>query len=335
LSCDQAVTKNLSKPSSSLISKNTIPSIAEAINLSPNIENLKDRYESVIKMYRQAIIKQKPDLILINGTYYLPWCLLHASRGFDIPTIIHYHGSITKETESWNHEAHKKLFRDMECDFDDPKLFYIFPSQLTKKVVEEEVFYHPIKKYSILPNPVPLSFFDGKPRGKRKKIGVVSRWTKVKNPDFISRLAYYNNKRGNEFTFNLVSDVNKKSKQFKDMGNIINIKKPMDNKHLGKFYSSMGILISPSHFETYGNVAMEALASGVPALVSPHMGVAETFRELGLDDWITDFDSVRDVYEKIKKVSGQAVPLNARLQLQEKHSPEYLHGKMLTILNSI
>lgn len=126
----------------------------------------------------------------------------------------------------------------------------------------------------------------------------------------------------------------KNSKVHRGLSGLAVFKRAVDNEQLSGFYSSMGVVISPSHFETYGNVAKEAVASGVPALVSSQMGVAETFKELGLNDWITDFRSVRDVYAKIREVSGQEVPSNVRMELQEKHSPEYIHGKMLGIIKS-
>lgn len=327
--------KRFSEGSFSLISsKPESPSIVDTIKSSSHIADIQKNYEQVIEAYRNAIIQESPDVILINGTYYLPWCLLQASKEFSIPTILHYHGSITKETEHWKQEAHRRLFREMERQFDLPNLFYIFPSNLTKAVVETDVFRHPIDKFSVLPNPVPSHFFTKKPRGKRKRIGIVGRWTRIKNPNFIGRLARYNDKHGSEYDLNIVSDLQNNSNPHKQLARYATFKRPMNNERLSQFYSSMGIVISPSYFETYGNVAKEALASGVPALVSSQMGVAETFRELGLDDWITDFRSVRNVYSKIREVSGQEVPDSVRSLLQEKHGSNYIHSKMLNILKS-
>ena len=41
---------------------------------------------------------------------------------------------------------------------------------------------------------------------------------------------------------------------------------------LAKAYASMDLLVFPSHTDTFGNVVLEALASGVPAIVTPHGG---------------------------------------------------------------
>ena len=312
-----------------------IPSINDVIKSAVTIEDVAKSYESIITAYQNIIKKQRPDVILINGTYYMPWCLLRASFDFSIPTIIHYHGSITKETEHWQQAGHRELFRFMERQFDNPKMFYIFPSNLTRELVENDIFGHRVKKYSILPNPVPFYFFKAKPSGCRHRVGIVGRWAQVKNVDFINQLAQYNAKSGGKFSLQIVSDRVARRGLNLNLSNLATFKRPMDNEKLVGFYASLGVLISPSHFETYGNVPKEALASGVPALISPHMGVAETFKKLGLHDWIVDFISVRKVYAKIKEIAGQPVPANVRAELLEQYGTEPIYGKMLNIIQSV
>ena len=41
---------------------------------------------------------------------------------------------------------------------------------------------------------------------------------------------------------------------------------------LARAYADMDLLVFPSHTDTFGNVVLEALASGVPAVVTPHGG---------------------------------------------------------------
>jgi glycosyltransferase involved in cell wall biosynthesis len=47
---------------------------------------------------------------------------------------------------------------------------------------------------------------------------------------------------------------------------------------LARAYASMDLLIFPSRTDTFGNVVLEALASGVPAIVTPHGGPAHILR---------------------------------------------------------
>jgi glycosyltransferase involved in cell wall biosynthesis len=48
---------------------------------------------------------------------------------------------------------------------------------------------------------------------------------------------------------------------------------------LADAYASMDLLVFPSHTDTFGNVVLEALASGVPAIVTPDGGPAHIVRD--------------------------------------------------------
>ncbi len=310
-----------------------IPQINKAVFDAQNLEDLKQFYKGAIEQYKIAIKEEKPDIVLINGTYYLPWCLYLASKEVGATAVLHYHGSISKETEHWQ-EKPRKIFKEMEKSFDSKALSYIFPSELAKQVVENEVFGHSVKKYSILPNAVPLHFFEQKVNRCKKNIGIICRWAKVKNIDFFNGLAKYNQKRGGQYIINVITDLKKNAVSRQALGRMVKFRRPVDSNEMGKFYSKMGIVLSPSVFETYGNVPQEALASGVPALISLNMGVAEIFKQLGLSEFITDFASIPNVYERIKDISGQSVSQDIREEMKGLLSPDIIHHQMLNILES-
>jgi glycosyltransferase involved in cell wall biosynthesis len=48
---------------------------------------------------------------------------------------------------------------------------------------------------------------------------------------------------------------------------------------LSAAYAGMDLLVFPSHTDTFGNVVLEALASGVPAIVTPDGGPATIVRD--------------------------------------------------------
>ncbi len=310
------------------------PFIGEVIKDAKSISTLKQSYEQVIDMYAMLIQSEKPDVVLINGTYYLPWCLHQAAQRLGMPTILHYHGSLTKETEHWEGKP-RELFHAMEKEFDAKDLTYVFPSQLTKEVVEKEVFGHKITNYSVLPNPVPLHFFDAIPKRGKRHVGIVGRWTRIKNTEFSKSFARYNYRKGSHLKVHVVSDLKKESKDRTNLKSIVDFKNSMSPEKLSNFYSEMGVIISPSHFETYGNVAKEAIASGTPALVNRNMGVAETFANLGLDKWIIDFNSPKEVYEQISEMNGETVSSKIRNAIKEQYSPEVINSKLLKICKSI
>lgn len=282
---------------------------------------------------------EKPDAVLINGTYFLPWCLYQASLSFRTKRILHYHGILTKEICHWKKE-NRFIFEQMEKTFDDKKLFYIFPSLFAKKTVEDEVFKHKIKSnFAVMPNPI---FFkpilrDAKREIKRRdkrNVGSVTRWTAIKNPLFLRKIAKHDLKQGDKFDFHVITDLSDKSRLRKKLNCLLNFQSSMNHAALKKYYDSMDLIISPSHFETYGNVAQEALVHGTPALVSSNMGVAETFNKFGLDRYVIDFNSTSNVYKQIKEISHEKIDYGLRRLMAAELSPDIIHGKILSTIKS-
>ena len=268
-----------------------VPNIADVMKKANNLAEVKNAYKEIISLYEESIKEEKPDLILINGTYFMPWCLLLAAEKMNIPVVLHYHGVLAKEVKNWALKQ-RKIFLDMERCFDSKDIFYIFPSEITKNVVEKEVFKHKIKKFAVIPNPVSEYFFEKENIiAQKRNIGIVSRWTGIKNVQFCEDLAKYNKKNGDKFVVNIITNLDKENKTYKRLSTIVKFHKPKSNKKLASFYRSMGVVISPSHFETYGNVAKESIASGTPAMVNCNMGVSETFNNLGLHDWVINFNA--------------------------------------------
>ena len=100
--------------------------------LSEDISSLDDfsnKYEIVTNSFRKVVKKEKPDAILLNGTYEIPWSLMNATKDLKIPTFVHYIGLLTKE----RHHKDRRIFTQMEKEFDNSRLKYIFPSNLAKK----------------------------------------------------------------------------------------------------------------------------------------------------------------------------------------------------------
>ncbi|HYK07973.1 MAG TPA: N-acetyl-alpha-D-glucosaminyl L-malate synthase BshA [Candidatus Eisenbacteria bacterium] len=295
------------------------------------LQELENEYAPVIEFFKEKIKKEKPNLIVINGTYFIPWCLYLASKSFQIPTVIHYHGIITKETETWDAHSHL-LMKQMEQTFDNSRLQYIFPSVLAKEVVEKEVFGHPIAQSAILPNAISSHFFDI-PVGKiSKNIGIVGRWTNIKNPQFVKDFIAYNKKNNNYFDIFVITDMKDVSPEDeKFLRKSVHLFEGMSPADLGAFYADMGIILCPSHFESYGNVPQEAIASGTPAFIGNNMGVAETFRMLGLDEYIVDFSSVKEIYERAKEMSGQKVDTEIRQKMKKALSSRSVNTELLNI----
>lgn len=312
-----------------------LPGLSAITGKVVTVEELRAFYDPIISAYVRHIEQEQPTIVLINGTHHLAWCLLQAACTTNIPAAIHYHGVLTKEIEDWSPQL-QRIFRSMERAFSYPDVHYIFPSVLSKQTVEQEIFGHQITNFTILPNSVPLIFFQANlARHNTNHLGIVGRWEQIKNIAFTEKFALYNRDMGKQFVINAVTDLDAEHDTRKRLSHDINFHMPMDRDHLAKFYTRMGVVLSPSRFETYGNVAMEALASGTPALVNANMGVAETFRQLGLSDWIISYDLVSDVYERVRQVTGMSVSPEVRAAIQANYTPEVIHQKLLDLLISL
>lgn len=307
--------------------------IQEVLPMIKSVKEIENEYQVVLEIFKKLIRVEKPDLIVINGTYFIPWCLYLAAKEFSIPIILHYHGIITKETAAWDAHAHS-LMKQMEQTFDNSRLYYVFPSNLAKEVVENEVFGHQIYQSAVLPNPIPAHFFDVNISGGARNIGIISRWTDNKNTDFIKRFAKLNIKNHNFFSINMVTDTDCIPNKDKKISRMVNLHPPMNTLELGKFYGASGSIICPSIFETYGNVGQEAIATRTPALIGAGMGVSEIFRQIGLEYLITDFTSVENVYEKVKAVTKLGINKKTRKILKRRLSPDKLYTQLLNIYKS-
>lgn len=328
---------NKEKHLTSLLYEGVIPPFAGVLQSAKGIEDVSRAYAVLIDAYRATLKEEKPDVVLVNGTYVIAWALMIAARGLRYPVVHYYHGSLIKETEHWQNEKHKRIMRAIETSFDRADLKYVFPSTLVKHYVERNVFRHSVRKAQalVLPNPIPKEFFETPIPKDKKGVAFVGRWTRVKNTTFLDRFAYLNHMSKNPLDLYVVTDERGRGKASKVLHDRVRFAGPYHSAlEMAKFYASMQAVICPSHFETYGNVAQEAVAAGTPALVSRNMGVAEVFRKVGLDKLIVSFANVREVFALVQEGGLPAVTNSAREALREVAGESTVHQKLLEFIKS-
>jgi glycosyltransferase involved in cell wall biosynthesis len=87
---------------------------------------------------------------------------------------------------------------------------------------------------------------------------------------------------------------------------------------LARAYANMDLLVFPSHTDTFGNVVLEALASGVPAVVTPDGGPKYIVRD-GVTGFVTADDGFAGAIARL-------VRDRARLQRMRESAREYALG---------
>jgi phosphatidylinositol alpha 1,6-mannosyltransferase len=89
-------------------------------------------------------------------------------------------------------------------------------------------------------------------------------------------------------------------------------------EELAKAYAVMDLLVFPSHTDTFGNVVLEALASGVPGVVTPHGGPAHIVED-GVSGRV-----VRD--EEFARTIAELLSGAERMQAMRHAAREYALG---------
>ena len=297
------------------------------------IEDLYQRFDPFIKKIRQILLEIKPDAVTIEGTFWAPWCLYHAAKSAmdekqlpKIPLILDYAGILSEEIKHYPPDL-RKVLSLMEKDFNDEEMFYIFPSNLTKEKVEG-IFGHQIKNSTVIPNGVSDIFFEEQENSAPNGIGYVGRDSHVKNIGFMPTLKRALEKSGKNRDMHVVSDFRNASSKEELIAHNIRIHGWKNKKALKKFYGNRSVMISPSHFETFGIAPLESIACGTPNIISENMGVREVYEDLGLDSHVLNISDVSQVIRRIEDLEGKRIKRCIRRKLRKRYSwqkimPEY------------
>lgn len=279
--------------------------VIDIMKKAKNIDDIETAYHEPIKIVRNILRESKPDVVLLSGTYYIPWLISMAAKQEKIPIVLWYSGVLSRETE--NQPDHMKaLFSLMEKSIVARATQIIFPSRLCREVVEKEVTKRKIKNSFIIPNPIANIFTDPSAveYSIERKIAAVGRYTKIKNFDSFFALHKELLHRGWRHNACFVTNPDA---PLKNIPKTIEILPPMTPEGLKKFYVSQGLIVCPSTFETFGNVPMEAACLGVPVLVSDKMGCAEILEKVGLENMVMPFEDVGKVADRVQQLCGQSI----------------------------
>lgn len=98
-----------------------------------------------------------------------------------------------------------------------------------------------------------------------------------------------------------------------EMGSLANVKYEDNTPEMKKLYAKTRILLMPSSYESYGRVAVEAMASGIPVIAHPTPGLKECLQGAGIfcdrtdiKSWVSEIKRLEDPAE-YKKASAAAL----------------------------
>jgi len=302
-------------------------SIHKSIKSSKNLKDLEKKYRPIIKIIKEILSKEKPDVVFLNGTYYIPWIISIAAYELKIPIVLRYAGVYSKETENFKPKA-KKFFNMIEKSFQKRVSHFIFPSRLCLDVVEKEIIKKEIKNSFIIPNSFKIPEGELVFESTERRIAAIGRWDKIKNFRSFFKIHTILNKNGWNHEASFVTGDSK----IKNIPKTINRFTSMTHDELLKFYSSQGLIICPSLFETFGNVPMEAVCMGVPVLVSDNMGCAEVLKTAGLSNMVMSFDNTKKVAERVIELCGQQILPKQINNLRKILDSKVINAEIMSIL---
>ncbi len=301
-----------------------------------NAEDFSKKHRDKVLEIERIIESDKPEIALCVGTFYYPWFLLQAAKNQGLPIAIRYAGLIDKEETS-------PLWHEIGKDFLNPEYPSIFPSSHAKETLEE---IHGIKLPDsyVVHNGVSEEFFrhKGKPSNDRFKIAVVGRLHEIKNLEFLAKLAKVLKKSNVQADYLCVTE--KHSIDFPNtyQRNVLKMLEEegvkvfdyMPHEELADFYRSVDLIITPSHFETFGNVPLEAITTGTPAIVNRTVGVKGALEKVGLEDFVVDINNMDSVVKKIKSIKDKRIIVDKETsnKIIERYNWESVMGEYFEVL---
>ena len=296
------------------------------------VSRLRKRWNILVETTKNVLRKEAPDLVLVNGTYFAPWILAQAAKELGIPIVLRYAGVLQREVAHKNYFVRKRLLT-YERWLARTADAIIFPSSLCQQVVENEILGQPVKKGVVIPNPVKSIQTCSRKKPGRYTIAAVGRWTPIKN--FEAFIAVHEALLQKRWPHRAVMVTSYKDDRF-HIPETVEFKESMNQDDLRVFYRSIDLLIVPSHFETFCNVAAEALVNGASVFVSKNVGFAEVLQKTGLKRMVIDsFDNPEVVAEAIQKIAKQRLTQKERNAVVALIDPQEVHQDILTVLSEV
>lgn len=247
-----------------------------------------------VPLIHEAVARFRPDLIHITGPSEIGMLGAGLAHSFKLPLAA-----------SWHTNVHEYAARRSKW------LLRLLPphqSQAAGKTIEEVAmkavaFFYARARVLFAPNPALCALLEqatGRrcflmPRGvdaelfspeKRKRdrgdheavLGFVGRLSVEKNVALLARIQSELDQSGEKFRFRIVGHGAEEA-WLRERLQRAEFTGVLKGDALAEAYAGMDLFVFPSHTDTFGNVVLEALASGVPAIVTPSGGPATIVRD--------------------------------------------------------
>ena len=309
-------------------------SLKDLLKFSDTLDEVEESGKGIQQEYQRLLQTVSPDVVFVFGTSLASYFLLRAvqAEGGLEKTIHSYSGVIEKEIGGFSRQVSKSVLETIGRAFTredvNGKVTYIFPSEICKNTVED---LHNVRlaNANVIPNGVSsdfLSWVERRRPPRKITLGYVGRVSPVKNPDYFLTI---NQLLQKPVSLKMLTDIYAASESasgkslLKQMteGSVAYCN-PRPPRELADFYRrEVSAIVIPSHFETFCNVAPEAIVTGTPVLLSDKAGSSEVFqRYADLKDLVFSIDdpeSFRRSFDYARRMKFIVDPKTSRKMYYE------------------
>lgn len=294
--------------------------------------NLRKKWNILVETTKDVLRQEAPDILLVNGTYNTPWILAQAAKELGIPIVLRYAGVLQKEVSHKSFFVKRRLLA-YEKWLASAAAAIIFPSKICQKTVEREILNCFNKHNIVVPNPVAAVRPFVRRNNGRFVLAAIGRWTPIKN--FQAFIALHNELLAEDWSHRAIMVTSYWDEKF-GIAETIERKDPMSQKDLFKFYRSINLLVVTSHFETFCNVAAEAVINGTSVLISKNAGFSEILIKAGLKRMvINSFDNPVKAAEAVKRLAKTKLSQKEIKAVASLLNPHIIHQRILDVLNNV
>jgi glycosyltransferase involved in cell wall biosynthesis len=269
--------------------------------------------EAIIDRLARDLRQENPDKVLAADTDLKGLCVIEACHraGFAVTTLVAGLSSLEAEFDSRSGLRFMPLVEQFCLERSDR---LIFPSQFAANYCAAR--FRCMAPYTVIRNGIADTFLQAPaPNPEPRRIGAVMRTSGIKNPDMLGAVAERLRERG--FSIDLVTGAAPRSR-LAQLSAIRLLPQTTCTATLANFYGGCQAILSPSHFEVSGNVPLEAIASGTPAVITDRMGVREIFDELGMQHLVVAVGDIDGAADRL--ANAEPVPQPVRDYLREAYS---------------
>ncbi|UOQ48183.1 glycosyltransferase family 1 protein [Gracilibacillus caseinilyticus] len=290
---------------------------------------------------KEIIKKFQPDIIHVATPFSIGLAGLHLAKKYDIPVVGSYHTDFDHYLKYYHLTLlSKALWRYMEW-FHQPLLRIFVPSAVTRDQLQQKGFqrlqiwqrgvdmnvFHPSYERSVIRQKYQI---------KQKYIlSYVGRLAPEKNVELLPKIAeQLPPKLRKDIHWLIVGDGPSKAELTNTWQHQVTYTGFLPQKEVAQIVATSDLFIFPSETETFGNVVLEALATGTPVVAANAGGVKNIIQEgftgkLCNSNYINSYtDSIRSILEDAewRQQLEQNAIRYAQKQKWEDRFEELLHS---------